>query len=86
MVAFAAAFVADLFDMNNEPTTEPIVDDDNHPATKSDLKHLRTEVDGIDHRLIKIEVWPSPTRERGRSDPNYCPEYRSANPKHSGAA
>ena len=52
--------------MTDEPTTEPINEDDNTPATKGDLAQLEkridktldaltTDVEGIDARLMSVE-------------------------------
>ena len=47
--------MAHLVLMTEEPTTEPINADDNEPATKKQFRELKTEVDGVDQRLIRVE-------------------------------
>ncbi len=41
--------------MIDEPTTTPINEGDNDPATKRQMREVKLDVEGIDRRLIRVE-------------------------------
>lgn len=41
--------------MIDEPTTAPINEDDNDPATKRQVRDLKLDVEGNDQRLMRVE-------------------------------